>query len=478
MDLLVLKTRKFIKEHKLVSGGDKVLLAISGGPDSMALLEALFILSEELKISLHVVHLNHRFREEAQKEAEFVREKAQEKELPATILEYDVPGYRDINRLSSQEAARQIRYRLFRKVALETGANRIAVAHHSDDQVETLLLNLIRGTGLEGLKGMQPERDWQGVSIIRPFLALTRKEIESYLAANNIESCLDKSNLKETYFRNKIRLRLLPLLEREYNPNLRKGLLTLSRIVAETEAYMDEKTEEALTAVAKPFSGEEGEGLSLNRRDFLGLPLALQSRVLRKSLACLLPGLKGLSSRHIGSLRRLASGETGASINLAGGLKASLTYNAILITREAGKPRLFTPVFLPVPGRVNLPALGLAMKAEILDQDKAPWPPDPKKEALLDYEAIRGAKRLLVRRRRPGDRFRPLGLAGSKKLKDYFIDKKIPRAKRDHFPLVMINEDIVWVAGLEIGDAYKIKPETKKILRLVIERDKYEEEAY
>ncbi len=471
MDLLVFKTRKYIKEHKLVSGGDKVLLAISGGPDSMALLEALFILSEELKISLHVVHLNHRFREEAKKEAEFVREKAQEKGLPVTILEYDVPGYRDINRLSSQEAARQIRYSLFRQVALETGSARIAVAHHSDDQVETLVLNLIRGTGLEGLKGMQPERDWQGIRIIRPFLALTRKEIETYLAANNIESCLDKSNLKETYFRNKIRIRLLPLLEQEYNPALRKRLLSLSKIVAETEAYMEEKTEEALTAVAKPFSGEEGEGTFLNRREFLRLSPAIQARVLRKSLACLLPGLKGLSSRHISSLRRLASGETGASINLPGSLKASLTYNTILIIRETGKPLAFTPVFLPVPGRVNLPALGLSMKAEILDREKAPWPPDPKKEALLDYDTIREATRLLLRRRRPGDKFRPLGLTGSKKLKDYLIDKKIPRANRDNLPLVMIGGDIIWATGLEIGDAYKIKPETKKILRLTIEKD-------
>lgn len=475
--MFIERVKKYIKEHELVRSGDKVLLAVSGGPDSMALLDLFHRLAPDLQIALHIVHLNHMFRgDEAKADGEFVRLKALDMGVPATILTYDVPAYRDKHKMSSQDAARRVRYGLFLKVAATVGANRMAVAHHRDDQVETILLNILRGTGPEGLRGMLPRRRWQegkDLDIIRPLLEVSREEIETYVQARGIPTRLDRTNLEDKYLRNKVRLRLLPLLEKEYNPAIREALLSLSAVVSAGEEYLEQET---LTAWDRVLRARRPGEIVLDRGKFAAEPKALQGKLLRHALRQLLPGLRGVTYHHIKSLRELAVvAKTGTSLALPGRVQAAISYQELQLCKgRTGKEGDGTPAPvscpLPVPGEVILPLLGKRITATILPREKAPWPPVENREAVLDYDRLaNGGGKMMIRCRRPGDRFRPLGMQGKKKLKDYLIDKKIPRAARDRLPLVTSGSDILWIVGLAIHDGFKISPETKRILYLKVE---------
>lgn len=470
------KVKDYIEAHRLVREGHKVLLAVSGGPDSMALLELFHRLAPDLGVSLHVVHLNHQFRgAEAAEDGEFVRQESERRGIPATILSYNVPAYRERRGLSSQDAAHRIRYALFLQVAKKVGADRLAVAHHRDDQVETVLINILRGTGLEGLRGMEVRRRWTRTGrfyIIRPLLNLSRNEITGFLESEGIPHRLDKSNLKAVYLRNKVRLQLLPLLEEEYNPALRDSLLSLSALMGDVERYLVEQTRAAWERVLLV----QGRGeVVLDREKLMGEPAALQGRLLRYALENLLPGMRNLTYRHIRDLQDLASeGRTGTSLDLPGRVRAHISYRKLHLsagsTRKEGKGE-WQPLTLAVPGRAALPGKGKKIAARLLSREDMPWPPREEKEALLDYESLSSPKELTVRCRRPGDRFQPLGLKGTKKLKDYLIDRKMPRQERDFLPLVTSGKDILWVVGGAINDRFKITAETRKILYLQVEKE-------
>lgn len=469
--------KKYIAEHELIRSGDKVLLAVSGGADSMALLDIFQRLAPELQISLHIAHLNHMFRgEEARMDAEFVRLKAREMGIPATILAFDVAAYRDEHKMSSQDAARRVRYGLFLKVAVSVGATKMAVAHHRDDQVETILLNILRGTGPEGLRGILPLRRWQegqNLDIIRPLLEVSREEIETYVQKQGIPFRLDRTNLQDKYLRNKVRLRLLPLLEKEYNPAIREALLSLSAVVSESEEYMQQET---LTAWSRVLLSRRPEEIIMDREQLSKEPKALQGKLLRYALRQLLPGLRGVTYGHIKALRKLASAaKTGASLTLPGKVQAVISYRELQLRKQAkekqrcGAAKMLS-YSLPVPGEIVLTLFKKRIRATILPREEAPWPPDEKREAVLDYDRlIEEGGKVCVRGRRPGDRFQPLGLKGSKKLKDYFIDKKIPRNTRDCLPLVTVGSDILWIVGMAIHDRFKVSTETKRILYLEVE---------
>ncbi len=473
MPVLLLRLKQFLHAHRLVSRGDKVLLAVSGGPDSMALLELFCRLAPELQLGLHVVHLNHQFRgAEAAEDAEFVRQEAAGRGIPATILSYDVPAYRDRQRLSSQDAAHRIRYALFLQVAKEVGAARLAVAHHRDDRVETVLLNILRGTGPEGLRGMEAQRRWtrkEGLFIIRPLLDFSREEILEFLKAEGIPHRLDRSNLKPVYLRNKVRLQLLPLLEKEYNPALRDCLLSLSDLMGDVDRYLGDQTHRAWKGVL--LSRRQGE-VVLDREKLVPVPAALQGRLLRHALEGLLPGMRDLTYRHIRGVQELAArGKTGTSLDLPGRVTARISYGKLYLFRKGRKksPERGQPLNLAVPGEALLPGGREKVMARVLRRGEMPWPPLREREALLDYDRLAGPDSLTVRCRRPGDRFQPLGLKGTKKLKDFLMDRKIPRQERDGLPLVTRGGDILWVVGLDIHDGFKVTGETRRVLHLQIQ---------
>ena len=465
---MFLKIKKYIRKKKLLQTGDKILVAVSGGADSVALLDILDCLVAEYKLSLHVVHLNHLFRgEEAKEDARFVREIATKRGLPFSSLTFDVPAYCAKYRLSPQDAARRVRYGVFLQIARRVGANKMALGHHRDDQVETLLLNLLRGTGTGGLTGMQPVRTWgkrqEDKHLIRPLLEVSRTEIEDHLSRGHLSFRLDKSNLKEVYLRNRVRLNLLPLLKEEYNPSIDKALLSLSSIISETEDYLEEKTQQVWKKVflAGQINGKwevgsgrldagrgvrsKGRGVesekwgekknaNLRREDFLRLHPALQTRILLRLWEYLFPRGKGLGYRHIESLRNLiVVGKTGSSLALPGKIKAELSYGCLSFRNpmEAAAEIHFSPTKIKIPGETVLPEQKVKLTAFVFARKKITGPFASGMEADLDYDTVSPfLGELTLRRRLPGDRFHPLGVRGNKKIEDFLIDRKTSRDLR------------------------------------------------
>ncbi|WP_173297945.1 tRNA lysidine(34) synthetase TilS [Thermanaeromonas sp. C210] len=457
MESFLAKVRRTISRYGLLNRGDKVVVGVSGGPDSLALLYCLLELRDEFGVSLHVAHLNHLLRgEAAAREAAFVSRLAEDLGLPATVEARDVRAYRKECRLSVEEAAREVRYAFLREVAARVGARKIAVGHQADDQAETVLLNLLRGSGLAGLKAMVPCRE----GIIRPLLFVSRAEIEAYCREKGLQPCCDWTNWDTAYRRNKIRHELLPLLARQYNPAVVPALARTAALLAEENELLEDLARQGLARVVL----ERGPAsLLLDREAFLGLAPALQRRALRAA-AVEVGG--GAEFEHVEALREIIRAGTGA-LTLPKGVQVRVEGGRIRFGRP-GRGAGEAPVFsypLRVPGVTSLPEIGRAIRAEVLP------PPErvvaPPHEAWLDWERIAGP--LVVRNWRPGDRFSPLGMKGSKKLQDLFVDAGVPAAERRRLPVVAAGKNIIWVAGVRIAENYKITPATKEALHLVLE---------
>ncbi|TEB17225.1 tRNA(Ile)-lysidine synthase [Pelotomaculum sp. FP] len=464
MDLLD-RVRNDMARHRMTEPGSKVVVAVSGGADSVTLLHLLYLLKDELEISLHIAHLNHMLRgEESEEDARFVAGLAQSYGLPSTVQSIDVLAYREQRRNSVETAAREVRYSFLSDVASQCGAKRVALAHQADDQAETILINFLRGSGTTGLKGIPPVR--QG-GYVRPLLSLRRFEIERYCAENGLKFRTDSSNMKEVHLRNRVRHRLIPLLEKEYNPALVPALLRLGELCREEDEYFETRARQAYLGA---LAGESEGCLTLRLADLAGVDLAVRRRVIRMAWAALAGHEGTLSFQHVEDVIRLIEGgRTGSSAILPGSVEAVRSYRFLELMREeerTGAPYYQHP--LVIPGTTHIPELDRTVYAELVPFD---FRPDPKKlppnEAVLDWDKL--PKQLYVRRRKAGDVFHPFGMPAGMKLKDFFIKQKIPQAQRDRLPLVGTPEAIVWVPGLRAGERWKVDHTTKRILRLKIE---------
>lgn len=459
---LVARACSAIKRFRMIQPGELVLVGVSGGPDSVALLHVLWMLRQELKIDLQVVHLNHRLRgEDALADALFVRELAEKLGLSCTVEECDVRSLAKKNGLSLQEAAREARFAFFEREKMRLGASKVALGHHADDQAETILFNFLRGTGVGGLAGIPPVR---GI-YIRPFCEVRRREIEEYCRVNSLPTRLDRSNLKPVYVRNRIRLRLIPFLEKEFNPRLVDALVRLGNICREENAYLDRISRDFFGKIVQ---GEEGGKVVLSVQSLLAQPVPIQRRVLRLAWQKAGNQAKELPFRHVERLLEILSGDEGA-LSLPCGVRAVKKKTVVQFVRSAGRASI--PPYrypLKVPGLTRIPEAGLEIGAEILPVESAPSPKTlTRREALLDYGLLKLP--LWVRRRKEGDFFSPLGLKGRIKLKKFFIDQKIPYDGRDRIPVVVTDgEEIVWVAGLRIADPWKVTEKTTTCLYLQI----------
>lgn len=333
------KAKKAIRRYDMLTRGDAVLVGVSGGADSMALLYLLMDIREEYKISLKVAHLNHGFRREASEEAEFVRKSVASLGVSAVIRSIDVPAIMEEEGLSAQEAARNARYAFFQEAALEAGAKRVALAHTADDQAETVLIRLLRGAGPLGLSGIPPVRErWSGtggqhISIIRPLIDCSRNEIEGYLACRRISFVTDSSNLKTDYLRNRVRLELLPFLE-GYNPNIKETLVRTADVAHMDNHYLDmEATKSYKTVSCKDIN----EDIALEFKPFKALHPAISSRVLRLAVMAVKGDLKRVSFRHISDILELIdSGEGRWSLHLPD-VTVSREHDKLLFKRGKGR---------------------------------------------------------------------------------------------------------------------------------------------
>ncbi len=454
------KVKKIIERYNMFSPGDRVLVGVSGGPDSVCLLHILNRCRKEMALSLHIVHINHGIRKrESKREEKFVSHLAGRMSLPITVKSLDVPSYARKKRLTIEEAARDMRYSAFEQLAGKLNAKKIALGHTASDQVETVLMHLLRGSGPQGLSGIPPVRKLGSSLIVRPLIEVNREEILNYLKKNNLTFCLDSSNRKTEYFRNKVRLKLLPLLRKNYNENIDGALLRLSEILKEENAYWERVVERVLGKVVS----WEAEKILIDFKKFLRYNVIVQRRVLYR----LFGGIVSLS--QIEAIRNLAQKSSqGKRIYL--GRRFSVRKEGNLLIFSSSPERRFKKFNYPlrVPGKNEIEGLNLTLNTRIVD-----FYPVSEKEtntAYFDVDKI-NFKKLLLRNRREGDRFRPFGLRGTKKLSDFFIDRKIPRRLRDRVPLLVEGEDILWVVGIRRADKARITEDTKKILEVRVLRE-------
>ena len=464
--MLVKEVLKTIGRYRLLERGDRIVLGVSGGVDSMVLLHLLNTLREEFSLSFIVAHVNHGLRpDESKREAELVEKESTRLGLPFEYGQFDVKEFSQTAGLSLQDAARRIRFHFFKTLLLRYGAQKIALGHNADDQVETILLRLFRGSGLKGLKGMLPIREKR---MIRPLLETWRKEIESYAIENKVPYLIDSSNLKKDYSRNRLRLDLIPLIEKEYQPNFKELALRTSAFLREEDDYLEREAEGAYHRLIR----EEKEAISFKFSDFQSLHKVIQWRVIQRMLGRVYREEAEDEEAWFAIdpvCQKLRHPSSSFLTELPHGVCLEKRYDRVMLKK--GKVKLVSPfeVELLVPGRTLIKEIEREVWVEEMDGKPRPEDlPQSPEIAFLDYQKIQFPLRM--RNFRPGDRFQPLGVGGEQKLKEFFIDHKLPRFERPEVPLLISGERVVWVVGHRISEQVKVTEETKKILRVEVRR--------
>ena len=458
----------FIQKEHLVSSPSCLLVAVSGGPDSVCLLHILAGLREGLGVTLHIAHLNHKLRgAESEADARYVSELASRLGIPATIEERDVKAYQTRQRISLEEAAREVRYTFLAQVAQDIEAKEAAAGHTLDDHIETILMHLVRGTGIKGLAGLKPCTQWQlaenSITIVRPLLQVSREETADYCRRHRLAPRIDTSNLSLSPLRNRIRHQLLPLL-RSYNPQVTEALQRTARIAGDDLGFIDEQCLRLWAEIAR----KQKDTVIIDKQPLLKAPPVLRRYLLRMSIEKLVGNIKDIEMRHIEDIMDILTKPAGKRLNLPGGLIFSVEYDRYILTQDqealSPLPTLKGKFSLKLPGETTLP--GWRIEASIINQEQMAEKDDF--TAYLDLGKT--SDKLIVRSRQRGERFQPLGMSQPKKLGEFMIDAKIPQAWRGRIPIVCSPQHILWVVGWRIDDRVKVTEQTKQVLCLKFER--------
>ncbi len=440
---------------------DKVLVAVSGGIDSVVLMHTLFMLQKELEIHLLVCHLNHMFRgEESRADATWVSALAQNYQVPCYVQHIDVPAYQIQSGYSAQMAARKIRYHFYQQVLQATAANKLALGHHADDQAETVLMNVLKGAGLSGLKGIPPVRDY----IVRPLLESQRCEIHAYCQDMKLQYREDASNHKLVYMRNRVRMELIPCLQ-QYNPLVMQSLNRLSKIVRDEDEYL----QEVMIATKNRLTVQEELGkIILSLEEWNAVPVAIQRRICREIFKDLSGAEKLLTYEQTEkTIMFLGNYLDVGKMSWPNGILLWKRYGCVEFTVQNKQdiPEYCYPI--NIPGRILIEETGCYIESSKVELAAVGEPKElPSTEVLLDFEVMQLP--LFVRRRREGDLFWPLGLQQPMKLKKFLINRKIPQEQRDLLPLVVCGEEIAWVGGVSPGEKFKVTEHTKTCIYLKI----------
>lgn len=456
-----------------------VVVGVSGGADSVALLQLLYELSAAgWSLRLHVAHLNHQIRgAEADHDAEFVAQLARGIRVPASIESADVPARARVDGVSLEQAGRECRFEMLERVCLQVGAEYVALAHQADDQAETVLHRVVRGTGVRGLVGIRPSRALRpgsAVRVIRPLLSIRRSEIEAFLRERHLPFCVDSTNQTLTYTRNVIRREVLPLLQAKFNPQVLDALLRLGEQASDLENYLDDLADKSLP----PLIIETGvDQLTLDCEALERKPRVIRSHLLRQAFRRLGFPEGEITYDHLVRTLSLAGDRNGSkTLHLPGGIRVTRSYGRLKLFKPGAEaPPSVDEAHVATEGTTLLPGKGLEFATERFDCDGAvqgPYLRQKKESDPTVYEEWLDADRiqppLVARSRREGDRFCPLGMQGMKKISDFLIDQKVAADLRDRTVLLCDQTGPIWVVPLRIDERVRLRPETQRVLRVTV----------
>ncbi len=458
--MLLDRVRRTIRRHHLATPETRVLAAVSGGPDSVALVHLLRELHERGELQLAgLAHLNHQLRDAASLDEQFCLELAAGAGVPIEIDREDVAARAARERRSLEDAARAARYEFLERARVRRGAAVVALGHTRDDQAETYLLRLLRGAGVRGLAAMHPQA---GV-MIRPLLDCRRADLREFLGARGIPFVIDESNADVAIPRNRVRAELLPLLERRFNPAIVEVLADQAAAARDEWLWLE--------AAAEQLRAEswDAEGATLDATALAAAPRALCRYVLWRAMTRAAGG-RPLGFEHVeAAMALLEPGGEGHGIDAPGHRVERVGATVVLRSRPAGATGRSAPVrtnlfsySLSIPGEVLVPEAGRLVSAELENGSR---PAEPGVAVRVRQDAV--GCRLAIRNRRAGDRFRPAGLDGHKRLQDFFVDRKVPRAERDQVPIVVDEQDrIVWVGGYALDEAFRVTDPAQGVIIL------------
>lgn len=447
----------YIQDQHMIKPGDKIVAGVSGGADSMALLHILHRYCTENGGEVVAAHLNHGLREEAIQDEELVKETCSHWGIACYTRRVDVADIAARTKKSWEEAGRDCRYQYFQELASQVGADRIATAHHQNDQAESVLLHLLRGSGIRGLQGIKPVNG----RLIRPLLCATRKDIEQYVQENQLPFCQDLSNDDPAFTRNRIRLQLIPYLQEAFNPRIVEALNRLAVIAQEENAALDEIADQKWPLISRSLENE----LQLDINLLVQEPAALQNRLILRALQ----GVSGQRDWAQEDLLRVRSllDKPGSNFVLEWGstIQVGKVYDTLVFTTEfLESPPFCYPV--TIPGQVYVRELAANFSFTVLSASE--WQPAPG-HIGLDLDRIKSP--LFLRSRQEGDRLRLRGLQGHKSLKKYFMEQKIPSRQRNRIPLLAAGEEIYAVWGLLVAEPAAITDSTARILVIKARQD-------
>ena len=497
-DTIEQKVKTFIDKHRMISPGDRVVVGVSGGADSVCLLFVLLAWMEEFPFSLHVVHVNHGIRHEAGEDAAYVEELCKTHGIPFNLVEKDVRQLAKEQKRSEEEMGRLVRYEAFEEVLKQTGANRVAVAHNSNDLAETMLFHLFRGSGVSGLCGIRPVRD----HIIRPILCLERREIEAYLKERGVRYCQDATNEEDDYTRNRIRHHILPYAEKEIARGCVGHMAQTAGMLLETEELLERMTLKAWEETVQEVTGLQSDEQLQQRHELLSgaqpactfrinctayqkLDPVIGRRLLYRVLGYLSPGGRDIAYVHVQDVEELFLREGNRSICLPYGIRAGRRYGEVWLElvptgqfKACTQTLTTTGAFTIAPenllhGEAEIPAAGIGtLHFQVFSSKNFEDIPQNRYTKWFDYDKIEGL--LTVRSRKMGDFLTIRAANGEqihKSVKDYMVTEKIPRQDRDRIPLIAQGNHVLWLVGYRISEYYKISKNTKRILQVQLRRD-------
>ncbi len=448
---LIKKIKKNISENSIIDEKDRILVGLSGGPDSTFLL---YILHNYFNNQLIIAHINHKLRgADSNLDEKFVRTISQKLKIPLYVIREDVKKLSNENKKSIEEVGREVRFSFFDKILKVENFNKIALGHNLDDNVETILINFIKGSGTKGLIGIPEKRD----NIIHPIINIKKEEILKFLEENKIEYRVDKTNFEIDFLRNKVRNYLLPIIEKEFNKNFKEKILSLSNILKVEDRFLDNLVEN----IKNDLMEFEDDFIKIDNKKFQKLDLSLKRRLIRKAIDYFNRDLREYPLEHIDKVISLENKKTGKEIELPFNLIAVKDKNKIIIEKKGVE----IPNFY-----IEIPDIGLyelaGMKIELTLVEKISKVKDIF-TSFFDYDKIE----FPIKFRKPkfGEKFKPLGLKNEKKIQDFFVDNGIPKSVRWNLPILLDKKDnILWIVGVRISDDYKVTNLTKRVICIKI----------